>query len=84
MFHMRSICFSNPHLPHQPRVYLHRILTEYPLLSSNEYAQLEGKKTIQPADVIAALKENEFEHFIPRLEAELKSNINFFYIEDNF
>jgi len=51
--------------------------------SSNEYAQLEGKKTIQPADVIAALKENEFEHFIPRLEAELKSNINFFYIEDD-
>lgn len=45
------------------------------LLSSNEYAQLEGKKTIQPADVIAALKENEFEHFIPRLEAELKSSI---------
>jgi hypothetical protein len=44
-------------------------------ISSNEYAQLEGKKTIQPADVIAALKENEFEHFIPRLEAELKSNI---------
>jgi hypothetical protein len=43
------------------------------LPSSNEYAQLEGKKTIQPADVIAALKENEFEHFIPRLEAELKS-----------
>jgi hypothetical protein len=43
------------------------------LISSNEYAQLEGKKTIQPADVIAALKENEFEHFIPRLEAELKS-----------
>ncbi|KAH0293139.1 histone-fold-containing protein, partial [Aureobasidium sp. EXF-3399] len=40
--------------------------------NSNEYAQLEGKKTIQPADVIAALKENEFEHFIPRLEAELK------------
>ncbi|CAD0096635.1 unnamed protein product [Aureobasidium vineae] len=39
---------------------------------SNEYAQLGGKKTIQPADVIAALKENEFEHFIPRLEAELK------------
>ncbi|CAD0097513.1 unnamed protein product [Aureobasidium mustum] len=30
------------------------------------------QKTIQPADVIAALKENEFEHFIPRLEAELK------------
>lgn len=44
--------------------------------SSNEYAQLEGKKTIQPADVIAALKENEFEHFIPRLEAELKSDIH--------
>ncbi|KAI4729239.1 histone-fold-containing protein [Aureobasidium sp. EXF-10728] len=40
--------------------------------NSNEYAQLGGKKTIQPADVIAALKENEFEHFIPRLEAELK------------
>ncbi|THX55262.1 hypothetical protein D6D06_04996 [Aureobasidium pullulans] len=41
--------------------------------NSNEYAQIAGKKTIQPADVIAALKENEFEHFIPRLEAELKS-----------
>ncbi|THX24174.1 histone-fold-containing protein [Aureobasidium pullulans] len=40
--------------------------------NSNEYAQIAGKKTIQPADVIAALKENEFEHFIPRLEAELK------------
>lgn len=48
---------------------------ETDLSSSNEYAQLGGKKTIQPADVIAALKENEFEHFIPRLEAELKSNI---------
>ncbi|KAI5207485.1 histone-fold-containing protein [Aureobasidium subglaciale] len=40
--------------------------------NSNEYAQIAGKKTIQPADVMAALKENEFEHFIPRLEAELK------------
>ena len=82
MFYVRSICFSKSRLPHQPLFYFHRVLTEYPLLSSNEYAQLEGKKTIQPADVIAALKENEFEHFIPRLEAELKSNINFFYIED--
>ena len=83
MFYVRSTCFSKSRLPHQPRVYLHGVLTEYPLFSSNEYAQLEGKKTIQPADVIAALKENEFEHFIPRLEAELKSNINFSHVEDD-
>lgn len=71
----------NPYLPHQSLTKFLRILTTFVHLSSNEYAQLEGKKTIQPADVIAALKENEFEHFIPRLEAELKSNICPFHIK---
>jgi hypothetical protein len=41
--------------------------------SSNEIAQSSGKKTIQPSDVTAALKDCEFEEFIPRLEKELKS-----------
>lgn len=58
-----------------PNPSLCSITDEVDFSSSNEYAQLGGKKTIQPADVIAALKENEFEHFIPRLEAELKSKI---------
>jgi len=42
-------------------------------LSSNENAHSSGKKTISPQDVIAALKDAEFEDFIPRLEGELKS-----------
>jgi hypothetical protein len=75
----QDVFFTSPHPPHQPLSI--RKLTKYSHLSSNEYAQLEGKKTIQPADVIAALKENEFEHFIPRLEAELKSNIDPFYVK---
>jgi hypothetical protein len=62
----------NPSSISSTLLYFHQTLTSFSI-SSNEYAQLEGKKTIQPADVIAALKENEFEHFIPRLEAELKS-----------
>jgi hypothetical protein len=41
--------------------------------SSNDNAQAAGKKTISPLDVIAALKDAEFEGFVPRLEAELKS-----------
>lgn len=40
---------------------------------ANENASMAGKKTIQPNDVIIALKETEFEFMIPRLEAELKS-----------
>ena len=32
-----------------------------------------GKKTIQPRDVLDAVKELEFEAFLPRLEAELQS-----------
>lgn len=32
-----------------------------------------GKKTIQPQDVLVALKDTEFEFMIPRIEAELKS-----------
>jgi hypothetical protein len=42
-------------------------------ISSNDNAQAAGKKTISPQDVIAALKDAEFEGFVPRLEAELKS-----------
>lgn len=41
--------------------------------SANENAQSSGKKTIMPPDVVAALKDAEFEDFLPRLEAELKS-----------
>lgn len=45
--------------------------------SSNDNAQASGKKTIAPHDVIAALKDAELEHFLPRLEAELKSMFPF-------
>lgn len=41
--------------------------------SSSENAQSNGKKTIVPQDVINALKDAEFESFLPRVEAELKS-----------
>jgi hypothetical protein len=34
-----------------------------------------GKKTIQPRDVLDAVKEREFEAFLPRLEAELQSTL---------
>ncbi|KAK5134980.1 hypothetical protein LTR08_005932 [Meristemomyces frigidus] len=40
--------------------------------NANENAQASGKKTIMPPDVVAALKDAEFEDFLPRLEAELK------------
>lgn len=43
------------------------------MCSSSENAQASGKKTIMPPDVIAALKDAEFDGFLPRLEAELKS-----------
>jgi len=42
--------------------------------SANELVQLGGKKTVMPQDVMAALKDAELEEFLPRLEAELKSN----------
>lgn len=32
-----------------------------------------GKKTILPKDILEAVKELEFEEFVPRLENELKS-----------
>lgn len=32
-----------------------------------------GKKTIHPQDVYAALKDHEFESFIPRVQAEVQS-----------
>ncbi len=32
-----------------------------------------NKKTIQPQDVLDAIKELEFDAFLPRLEAELQS-----------
>jgi len=43
------------------------------MCSSSENAQASGKKTVMPPDVIAALKDAEFDGFLPRLEAELKS-----------
>ncbi|KAI7233795.1 hypothetical protein KC330_g5187 [Hortaea werneckii] len=39
---------------------------------ANDNAQAGGKKTIMPPDVLAALKDTEYEAFLPRLEAELK------------
>ncbi|GAB7348582.1 hypothetical protein MBLNU459_g6968t1 [Dothideomycetes sp. NU459] len=49
------------------------LVTNFSLFpSSNEYATLAGKKTIQPHDVIMALKDSELDAFIPKLEAELK------------
>ena len=52
------------------------LLTGSVFLSSSENAQANGKKTIMPHDVTAALKETEFEEFLPRLEAELKSELS--------
>ncbi|KAI5209782.1 hypothetical protein E4T38_02344 [Aureobasidium subglaciale] len=53
---------SSQHINSQGRT----IGTEQELYCVREFLGCE------PADVMAALKENEFEHFIPRLEAELK------------
>jgi hypothetical protein len=44
-----------------------------PHSSANDNTQASGKKTIAPGDVLNALKDSEFETFLPRLEAELKS-----------
>ena len=41
------------------------------LCRAQEYTFASGKKTIQPHDVIAGLKDLEFDFMIPRLEAEL-------------
>ncbi|PNS16190.1 DNA polymerase epsilon subunit D [Sphaceloma murrayae] len=38
--------------------------------NASEIAMSSGKKTIMPKDVFAALKENEFEAFLPRVEEE--------------
>ncbi|KAK4560320.1 hypothetical protein LTR86_005515 [Recurvomyces mirabilis] len=48
------------------------VFVSYIASTSNENAQASGKKTIMPPDVVAALKDAEFEEFLPRLEAELK------------
>jgi hypothetical protein len=49
-----------------------QLLTKFSY-SSNENARLSNKKTISPQDVMSALKDAELEEFLPRLEAELKS-----------
>ena len=51
----------------------HAQLLTNPSYSSNENARLSNKKTISPQDVMSALKDAELEEFLPRLEAELKS-----------
>ncbi|WPG99714.1 DNA polymerase epsilon subunit D [Acrodontium crateriforme] len=48
------------------------VFVSYIASSSSENAQSNGKKTIVPQDVINALKDAEFESFLPRVEAELK------------
>ena len=42
--------------------------------SANEFAQRDGRKTLNPNDVFRALEELEFPDFKPRLEAELASS----------
>jgi len=46
------------------------------LRSANELTQAGGKKTIMPPEIMTALKDAEFEDFLPRLEAELKSRFS--------
>lgn len=48
------------------------VFVNYLTNTSNENAVRGGKKTIQPRDVLDAVKELEFEAFLPRLEAELQ------------
>ncbi|KAK5164968.1 uncharacterized protein LTR77_009633 [Saxophila tyrrhenica] len=48
------------------------VFVSYIASNSNEFAANAGKKTIMPQDVLAAMKDCEFESFKPRLEAELQ------------
>ncbi|OCK85946.1 histone-fold-containing protein [Lepidopterella palustris CBS 459.81] len=48
------------------------VFVNYLTNAANENAMRAGKKTIQPKDVLDAVKELEFDAFLPRLEAELK------------
>ncbi|KAF2771645.1 histone-fold-containing protein [Teratosphaeria nubilosa] len=48
------------------------VFVNYIASQSSDNAQSSGKKTILPQDVLASLKDAEFENFLPRLEAELK------------
>ncbi|KAK5114881.1 hypothetical protein LTR62_002039 [Meristemomyces frigidus] len=48
------------------------VFVSYIASNANENTQNAGKKTVMPPDVVAALKDAEFESFLPRLEAELK------------
>ncbi|KAK4978407.1 hypothetical protein LTR28_005767 [Elasticomyces elasticus] len=56
------------------------VFVNYIAAHGNEAAQAAGKKTIQPLDVMAAIKELEFEEFLPRLEAELESKSRISYV----
>ncbi|KAI9804335.1 MAG: hypothetical protein M1833_007142 [Piccolia ochrophora] len=47
------------------------VFVNYLSSHANENALRQNKKTIMPKDVIEALKELEFDDFLPRLEAEL-------------
>ncbi|EMD01184.1 hypothetical protein BAUCODRAFT_61755 [Baudoinia panamericana UAMH 10762] len=48
------------------------VFVSYIASNSSENVQASGKKTVMPPDVMAALKDAEFENFLPRLDAELK------------
>ncbi|KAF2862848.1 histone-fold-containing protein [Piedraia hortae CBS 480.64] len=48
------------------------VFVNYIASASSENALAGGKKTLMPADVMAALKDAELEQFIPRLQEELK------------
>lgn len=63
--------YANHHL--EPPDHFVRLDQANTSVSANELTQAGGKKTIMPPEIITALRDAEFEDFLPRLEAELKS-----------
>lgn len=43
------------------------------LFRANDQAKVQGRKTINPGDILEAMRILEFGDFLPRLEAELAS-----------
>ncbi|KAK6395215.1 hypothetical protein LTR65_000684 [Meristemomyces frigidus] len=71
----KGVLPANTQIQKDALLALHKSATVFVnFIASNAYenAQSSGKKTIMPPDVVAALKDAEFENFLPRLEAELK------------
>lgn len=47
---------------------------------ANDQAKVQGRKTINPGDILEAMRILEFGDFLPRLEAELASLCLFCYL----